>query len=1526
MPFVPISAGSTTRSGFVPLADSEDEAPAAHRGFTPTDDNDNPSERPSQLKTVAQNNPLTAVGETAANLGSQLISIPAAGLAGIATAAGNKLGLTDKDPVDVVHSVGNALTYQPRGEMGKAATSLVQYPFEKLAEGGQMAGDATLNATGSPLAATAVDTAVNALPMVLGIRGRAKPLPETERGFVPREEISVERTVERPTPTEPAPEIMNAQSIDEAIGQAHSVLSDSARSARAREASLTPEVDTSAQLPWTMEWNDNGNLIVSGNDAVTLGPELRREIPGLSMIPKRMPDGTMGVMLSRHADPSAVTDALHTINGRRNPPRVEEVLDVPAAESEVLPVVDPGTSLESPATLTSPWTIQRTESGGLEIGGRIDDIQALLPELRRELPDTSLLRRSNPDSSMSLVVSRRIDEPALRQAIDNVRSRFLPPSVFEQWHTKKTQALPETSPRYDGITYAQNDSVAAPELHAMAPGANYAPFVGDARAAVTADGPRTEPITRESILSPLLESLDATIYQGRIKGERKLGHYRPKLEEVRIKRSGDIETAAHEIAHLIDDRVPEVSAAWKQDKELNAELRSVSYDHTKVNEGFAESMRLFLTQPEVLQARAPKVHGWLEDFTKNHEYGPALLKAQEGMTAWFAQDGINRARSKIGKPIELNAAFDGLWDKFRQSVSDDLHGVYRMERDLTGTLKPNGAYESARLSRASASIADGALRYGAPVRKADGSNTWKGKGLEEILKPVSSSLEDALLYFVGKSSAELMQQGREHLFSPGEVSAMLKLKTPERDAAFKDYQAWNQGILDFAEANGVINPAARAMWQRQAYLPFHRVGTPDGYKGKPGDWSGIKALTGGTDNLRDVLGNMTANAAQLIDKAVKNEARQKIAELATERGGGRFMVKIDAESRPVKVDKKAVLDGLLQTLGIDRAQYERRGEKLPAHVRKMIKALEDDLANSPGMMEFYVGNQPPAGGNVVAVLHEGKPTWYEVADPILYRALAAIDRPDQPWIVKWLGLPKRVGQATITLTPDFMVGNVARDTIMASVMSRAGFMPIMDSLKGMRSRVASDPVYRDYIANGGGLSSIYLDEGKFRAKLENFYNKQGVDYRTVLDTPDKMLGFIETLGDAFEASSRLGEFKRATDKGENPRHAAYLGREVSTDFAMTGDNKALSFMYNTVMFLRPAVLSLDRLYRGVAHDPNKGAIAIKTGMLALMSSGLYLLNRDNPHYRDMEDWKKDANWHFYIPGLDGKEQHFMWPKIWEIGAIASVAERSTEKLLAHDPEGLGKDFARIVGQTFGINFMPQIAAPLAEQYANKNSFTRAPIETEGMENLQPFLRAKPGTSETLKALGMATRDVIPDDLKHSARKMGITEETFQVNPVRTEALLRGYFNTWALYGLALADKAFFDAKGPTKRLDEMPVVRRFYTQEPAQHTKYEEEFYDMLGEAKRLHGTLHELDKIGQTEIADEKEKNPLASESKPLERAAKNLQGINQEMRQVRRLDISPDEKRQRLDALMVERNALLKDTVTDAKAAQNQHEKEVQ
>ncbi len=1502
MPFVALESAESTR-GFVPLADSPQDRP--RRGFQPLAAE---SDRPSILKMAALENPATAIAETGLNLASQAVALPVAGIAGLATEAGNALGLTEKKGADVVHAVADKLTYQPRGEMGKAATEIATYPFQKLAEAGQYLGGKTLDATGSPVLATVVDTAVNALPMAIdpAIRAAKKAkaggveaeqatvtppavTPEVtpeNRAFTPTEAISRQPDQRGFAPLDDAPAAVMRQA-----GEANTNVGMGMYRAAEQIAPDAVSVDSSPRGFQPLEVADGvtETSVQAGMERAGLGDSLVHgpNSPELAMVRRPGDNGLPAVAEQfrdipqrRGAEAEAWEEPVDMAGqaGRERERRAGERGLGAKAEASYASSVLSSDSLQRAGTDVGRSGEGATHfSGWPESAGRDQRNAARKSDLAtyegtsKELNFPDVQRGNVVDGGVGK--EGRVESQHYSQA--NQERNVIGEGAASRRPTQTQPAATGFQP-----LNAEVQPMAGKVQNSWAPGANYAPLIDDA---ATPAGAKSvvdlpDPIRRENIIKDFSLALDSTVYEGRVKGKNRLGFFRPGVEEVRTKRFNDLEVAGHELAHLIDHRVPELSEVIKADKALVKEFKSVSYDQRNLAEGFAEGMRLWLTQPDVLQAKAPGVAAFLDQFAAQHAYGPALRKAQADMTAWFGQDALNRARSKIGTEKPLAEYLDRAFDKFRQSTVDDLHGVYVMERSMTGgKVQPNGAYESARLSRASASITDGAIRMGYPVKKADGSFTYAGKGLEEILRPVAGSLDDTLLYFVGRSARELMMQGREHLFTKSEIKGMLDLHTPERLEAFKQYQKWNRGVLDFAEAQGVLNPETRAQWKRMEYLPFHRVQQPGGMKGKPGDWQGIKALTGGTDNIRDVLGNMVANAAQLIDVAVKNEARLKVAELASRPGGGKFMVKIDPESRPVKISGSQVMDEMAKRYGL------------------MVDG------QPPAFFEFFMNGMPPAGSNVVAVLKEGKKVWYEVGDPILLRSLQSIDRLPMHWLTQWLGFPKRLGQLSITLTPDFMIANIARDTIMGAVMSRSGFRPVVDSINGMRLRMTHDSLYRDFVANGGGLSSIYLDQHHFRAKLEKFYNSQGVDYRTVLDTPDKILSAVETIADAFETSTRLGEYKRAIDAGEHPRHAAYQGREVSTDFAMKGDSKALGFMYDTVMFLRPAVVSMDRLYRGIAHDPNRAAIGMKTAALALASVGLYLMNRDDPRFQDLPDWDRDTHWHFFVG-----DQHFRYPRIWEVGSVASLAERTVEKLMAADPQGLGKDFARIVGNTFSLNLMPQILAPIYEQGANRNSFTKAPIETPGMENVQPFMRAKPNTSETMRALGMATRNM---------------PEGLQVNPVRSEALLRGYLNTWAMYGLMLSDRAFFNEVGPAMRADEMPVVRRFYANEPARHTKFESQFYDMLGEAKRLQGTMRELDRMGRPEIADEKEKSPLAGEAKPLERAQQNLKAINAEMMKTHRdKALSPDEKRQRIDELLAEKNALLKATVQDAKAAQKQ------
>lgn len=1446
MPFVPLgqqpeAAASGTEQGLTPMGDESTDA-ATRQGFTPL------ASAPEGLLVRAwrtlgdkQNyrdlvTNAAAVPEAGLNLLSQSVAVPVSGLAGLATEAARAVGLTDREGADVVHAVGDALTYRPRGKVGQVLTRAVTYPFEKLAEGGRYVGDKTLDVTGSPTAATAVDTAINALPMVIPGAYKAARARLTEPVSLPRvAELKAQSRVEAAA-AEPAP-------------QGFVPLGRGAGVERVAAAEVMPEGGTSF-----VEAPAEGHQVRAARYALMESDDLRASHNRDLGVTEGYPENFQREGWTR-------ADAEQRVQGivrGFDPERLIEAVD----DADGAPIVAPDGVVEAGnARAVALQRIYRAPGGNAN--RYRETLMARAPELGLDPATVAEMRKP--------VLVRLPDEPAPR----GPRSEAMTPD--------EGTAMPEGG-----------------QVNAWAPGENYVGFINDAPRPGAEPLPagtvsRAAPIRREDVLVPFLKAMDASLYEGRVKGKGVQGFFRPRTGEIRIRRHADLETAAHEIAHHLDNRVPEIRKSWSEGPgwpTRREELRGLSYDSGKIYEGFAEFMRHRMTQPEVARAKAPEFSKWFDAFEADHPLGPALAKAQEGMQAWFGQTALDRARSKIGNHRPLSDAMDGRWDAFRQATVDDLHGVYRMERELNGgKIEPAGPYESARLSRAAASIADGALRFGAPELKKDGSYGWKGKGLEEILRQVpADKLDDALLYFVGRSSRELMGQGREHLFTPSEVDAMLKLRTPEAERAFREYQDWNRSVLDFAEAHGVINPEARRAWQRTQYLPFHRVGQAGGFKTKPGDWSGVKALTGGTENLRDILSNMTSNAALLIEKAVKNEARQKIAALAEQSGGGKFMTRIPAEARPVKVEKQAVIDAMVNAMGVEK------GSAYAPAVKAQLRGM---LADSPAMLELMQQNMPPAGGNVVAVLKEGRPVWYEVADPILLRALESLDRQPPPWIVKWLALPKRIGQTTITLTPDFMIANMARDTIMGSVMSRAGFRPVVDSLRGMRLRLTNDPAYKEFIANGGGLSSIFLDEHKFRARLQSFYGRKGIDYRTVLDAPAKLLNFVETLADAFETSTRLGEYQRAVEAGENPRHAAYLGREVSTDFAMRGDSRALGFLTDVTMFLRPALSSWDRLYRGLAHDPNRGAIATKAGTLALMSAGLYLLNRDDQRYQDLPDWDRDGHWHFFVG-----DQHFRYPKIWELGALSSAAERTVQKILDDDPQqGLGKDFARILGATFNLNLMPQIAAPLVEQATNRNSFTGAPLETAGMEKLQPFLRAKPGTSETMRALGMATADL---------------PESLQVNPTRAEALLRGYFNTWATYGLMLADEAIAGERKPAMRADELPVVRRFYSQEPAKSTRYETMFYDMLGEAQRLQGTLRELDKMSRPDLADTKEGERMAGQAKPLEKAAENLQAINRDMRQVRRdVDLTPEQKRTRLNELQQERNDLLKRAVQDTETS---------
>ena len=401
-------------------------------------------------------------------------------------------------------------------------------------------------------------------------------------------------------------------------------------------------------------------------------------------------------------------------------------------------------------------------------------------------------------------------------------------------------------------------------------------------------------------------------------------------------------------------------------------------------------------------------------------------------------------------------------------------------------------------------------------------------------------------------------------------------------------------------------------------------------------------------------------------------------------------------------------------------------------------------------------------------------------------------------------------------------------------------------------RMKESQDYKDFLANGGGMSSYLLDENALRSRLERFYSRKGINGNAVLNSPRKALYWIENLTEAFEVATRIGEYKRAIAEGHHPKHAAYLAREISTDFARRGDSEMLQWALDSVMFLNAAMQGMDRAARGLSTDPNAGQIWRRSAMVAMTSAILYAINRGNPCYERLEDWDKDGHWHIYVPryllpwvtadeagtetdqaGCRKQYVHLRLPKIWEIGAMASLSERTLGEVVDNhwgpvseaDKIEWWKSFGRIMSDQMKLDYVPYVAEPLYALWVNENRFTERPILNLKDQSRMPYKQQNDYTSAIAKRLGEMSGQLDPQN------KSGM-----QLSPKVIDHLIRGYLGTFGLYGQMVGNA--IDSNKPALSLDRYPVIRRFYSEAP--RSKYETKFWEMARTIEKLYNTAND--------------------------------------------------------------------------------------
>jgi hypothetical protein len=292
---------------------------------------------------------------------------------------------------------------------------------------------------------------------------------------------------------------------------------------------------------------------------------------------------------------------------------------------------------------------------------------------------------------------------------------------------------------------------------------------------------------------------------------------------------------------------------------------------------------------------------------------------------------------------------------------------------------------------------------------------------------------------------------------------------------------------------------------------------------------------------------------------------------------------------------------------------------------------------------------------------------------------------------------------------------------------------------------------------------------------------------------------------------------------------------------------------------------------------------------------LYGMFKDDEDFQRREDWDRDNFWWFKIG-----ETQFRIPKPFEIGAFGTIAERTYEQLADESVEGkvFGQRMNSILMDTFSLNPVPQMMKPLIDIYANKDSFTGAPIESAGMERLSKQERINDKTSGVAIALGGISEG--------ASKVLTFNPDAQGISPVQMDYFIKAYLGWLGSTAVATADRASEPFQEGTKV--HPPVIDTlalgFIKTEPQTQSKYMTQFYQNNARLQsaladmRHYAEIGDMDKL--TTILEEKG-NDIAL-AKVYDKSTKQLADLRKVSRQIENMkDMDADDKRTEINRIKI-------------------------
>lgn len=950
-------------------------------------------------------------------------------------------------------------------------------------------------------------------------------------------------------------------------------------------------------------------------------------------------------------------------------------------------------------------------------------------------------------------------------------------------------------------------------------------------------------VTRKEILDAVNHLFNQRVKSGRLGKEGVGGWYNTKTDVIRSGNYGDLRVIMHELGHYVDNYFK-----FSNEPRFNNEFNRViqerfgkAYDKLGMEgvrgEGYAEFFHDFVSDRAKAKREFPEFYKhFTEKIANEPELNGITNKLSKLVHEWHRQGGAERVKGSIS--FESKGKVSQAVDAVKRGEAKDvikkaLNDVYTKAIDELNPLKDlveeverqtgekiafdDNPYMQAWLARGWAGKAEALIEHGVPEHKIP--------AFKDIIKDIGKNEhKEFSAYLVALHDLDLHKNKQKATFEYTEDAAVLgRHAGNERfQKAAKQIYKYQDYLLAMLVKEGLLTAKAyhtmRKMYPH--YIPFFRdmsdVGMQSflsGGKGFIDVSSPVKRLKGSTRDIIDPLESIIKNTFQFYNAVERNHVGRTFAKLADKQGVGQIVERVKGD-----------------------------------------KAKTDNTFN---------------------VWENGEKVTYETT-PELIQTMRMLDKDQSNMVVKIFSYPANWLRAGATLSPEFILRNPVRDMIGASIYSKHGFIPVVDTFKGLAAFLKKGELYWEYMKSGAAHAAmVSLDRDYLGGQLRDIMGRESKATKLIKNP----LELLRAMSEATEMATRLAEYDNARKgytglsnrlfgkerKPLSAREAALESRDITLDFSRRGTHtKRLN---QITAFFNATLQGADKLARAFKEDPR--GMTVKTMLyITLPSVLLWYMNKDDERYQELPQWEKDTFW--IIPG---KENMYKIPKPFEAGVLFGT---SFERMLQYmddaknNRKSVGfKGYGERVMDSLAPGLIPTGAIPVLEYMTNHSFFRQRNIIPQSQENLPARLQYGANSSEVAKFVG----------------------DKINVSPYFVDNTIRGYGGGLAGLGLSAIDAATgAKENNASKKWYEAPGLRGF-TAAPYQSSNSVQRVYDDYKEQEKLHNAF---------KLTGQRPEGYDAKEFARLKNASDSLKNLNKASKAIINNErMSGEQKREQLDKI---------------------------